>query len=339
VGDAEALLLVDDHEAEVLERYARNGERVRADDDANAAVRQACLDGARLGRFRQTGEVANFDAEPGETPPEGLQVLAHKHGGWRHDGDLLAGESGRRSSAERHLGLAEADIAAHEAVHRPLRGEVVEHVRDGAELVGRLGKGKAGDEALVVAGRRHELRCGLRLALARQRDEPLRRLGDLRLDLGAALRPGLAVEAVQADRIAGSVAPYAVEFLDGRHKRLVVGVAEPDGVHGSRGVCLDRLEPLEEAHAAVEMDHRVANAKLAVACHQLGGTVRLAAVAGATADHVHGRDDRHGRVRVDEAAVEVGVERQHGSGLRGLDGRPVGSGFGFDAGGLLGAAR
>ncbi len=38
VGDAEALLLVDDHEAEVLELDVLLQEAVRADDDVDAAV-------------------------------------------------------------------------------------------------------------------------------------------------------------------------------------------------------------------------------------------------------------------------------------------------------------
>ena len=191
MGKAEALLLVDDDEAEVLEGDALAGERVRADDDVDGAVRQARLDGPRLGRPHEPGQMPDFDAEPGEAAPERLQMLAHQHGGRRHDRDLLAGKRNGRGGAQGHLGLAEADIAADQAVHRTSRGKVGEHVSDGAQLIRRFREREARDEALVVAGRGYELRRAPRFALARQRDEPLCRLGDLRLRSwrGASARP------------------------------------------------------------------------------------------------------------------------------------------------------
>ena len=82
--------------------------------------------------------------------------------------------------AQRHLGLAEADIAAHQPVHGLAGGQVVQHGLDAGGLVLGLLVGEAGDELVVLALRRRQ---GGRLAqLAQRRD-----LDQLRGDLADAL--------------------------------------------------------------------------------------------------------------------------------------------------------
>ena len=74
----------------------------------------------------------------------GEQRRRHEHR------DLLAvGERDERG-AQRDLGLAEADVAADEAVHRPARREVVDDRLDRRLLVGRLLEAEAFGERLVV---------------------------------------------------------------------------------------------------------------------------------------------------------------------------------------------
>ncbi len=58
---------------------------------------------------------------------------------------------GGEGGAQRDLGLAEADIAADQPVHRPAGGEVVEHRLDGGLLVLGLLEGEAGAELVVDA--------------------------------------------------------------------------------------------------------------------------------------------------------------------------------------------
>ena len=71
----------------------------------------------------------------------------------RHDDrDLLAVMRRSESRAQRHLGLAEADVAADQPVHRPARAEIVQHGVDGRLLVSVSSYGKAGAELVVGPG-------------------------------------------------------------------------------------------------------------------------------------------------------------------------------------------
>ncbi len=62
-------------------------------------------------------------------------MLLGEDGGGDEDGDLFAGEDDLERGAHGDLGLAEADIAADEAVHGAGGFEVVFGLVDGAELV------------------------------------------------------------------------------------------------------------------------------------------------------------------------------------------------------------
>ena len=74
---------------------------------------------------------------------------------------------GNKGGAQRHLGLAEADVAAHQAVHRPPVGEIDDDFCDGALLVLGLGIGEAGAEFVEQALRRLQHVGGLDLAQRR----------------------------------------------------------------------------------------------------------------------------------------------------------------------------
>ena len=66
VADAEMLLLVDHDEAEVLEADGLAEHRVGADDDVDAALGEALLDLALLGRADHARELADVDRQAGE---------------------------------------------------------------------------------------------------------------------------------------------------------------------------------------------------------------------------------------------------------------------------------
>ena len=57
-------------------------------------------------------------------------MLARQQRRRHHDRDLQAGQRGDEGRAQRHLGLAEADVAAHQPVHRLAGGEIVQHGLD-----------------------------------------------------------------------------------------------------------------------------------------------------------------------------------------------------------------
>ncbi len=88
---AEALLLVDDQQAEPVEAHFLAGDRVRADHDVDRAVRQAVLD-ARATRPASTSRDKPATRVPngGEAAAESLQMLAHQHRGRRDERDLAA---------------------------------------------------------------------------------------------------------------------------------------------------------------------------------------------------------------------------------------------------------
>ena len=115
---AEMLLLVDDQEAEVLELDPLAEQRVGADGDVDRAVGDALLDARELRRADEARGLADLDRQPAEALLEGAGVLAGEQRGRRDQRHLLAVHGGDEGGAERHLRLAEADVAADEPVHR-----------------------------------------------------------------------------------------------------------------------------------------------------------------------------------------------------------------------------
>ena len=103
-----------------------------------------------FGRDEARG-LRDIDRMPAQALGESLGVLARQQRRRHHDGDLLAVHRGDEGGAQRDLGLAEADIAADEPIHRPAGVEIVEHGADGGELILGLLVGKAGAELVVEA--------------------------------------------------------------------------------------------------------------------------------------------------------------------------------------------
>ena len=91
VAHAEAMLLVDDEESEVLEARVRVQQAVRGDDDVDLAVLEALED--RLGLLRGAEARQRLDAHRpvGEAVAEVRQVLLHQQRRRREHRDLLAG--------------------------------------------------------------------------------------------------------------------------------------------------------------------------------------------------------------------------------------------------------
>ena len=100
-----------------------------ADDDLRASVLQAplaasprpCRRGATAGRSRCPARAKRAE--------ELAKMLLGEHGRRRDHRDLLAGEHRGGGGAKRHLGLAIADIAADQPLHRMAGRQIVEHVQ------------------------------------------------------------------------------------------------------------------------------------------------------------------------------------------------------------------
>ena len=76
-------------------------------------------------------------------------LLGEQRGRAEH-GDLLAVGDRDEGGAQRHLGLAEADVAADQAVHRLARLHVLDHGGDGRRLVGRFLEAEAVGEGFEI---------------------------------------------------------------------------------------------------------------------------------------------------------------------------------------------
>ncbi len=138
VLNAETLLLIDDHEPQVLELHLTGKQPVGADDEVEAAVFEVVLRLLRIGWGLEAGESADGDGEAGVAFGEGVEVLLDEQGRRHEHGNLLAVLDRLERRTHRHLGLAVAHVAADEPVH----GDRLLHIGfdfiDGGELVGGL---------------------------------------------------------------------------------------------------------------------------------------------------------------------------------------------------------
>lgn len=138
VLDTEALLLVDDHQAEILELDLAAEQPVGTDHHVNRAVGQTVQ--GRLGFLvgLEARQRRHVHRERRVALGERRVVLLHQQGGRHQYSDLLAVLGRLEGSPYGDLGLAVADVTADDPVHRRDEFHVVLHVVDGGQLVGRL---------------------------------------------------------------------------------------------------------------------------------------------------------------------------------------------------------
>ena len=267
VLDAEALLLVDDDQAEVLERDLAREQAVGADDQVDRAVLEPGDDLLGLGVALEPGQGLDHDGELGVALGEGLQVLLDQQRGRHEDRDLLAVLDRLERRPDRDLGLAVADVAADEPVHRDRALHVGLDLVDADQLVGGLDVGEGVLELALPRGVGAE---GVALGGHPGAVEPDQLAGDL-LDvlLGPALGllPVGAAQLVQRRGLAADVAGDLVELV-GRHGQpvgrlaaLAGGVLDDEVLAG--GAADGALHHLDEpAHAVLLVDDEVAGPQL-----------------------------------------------------------------------------
>ena len=137
--DAEALLLVEDDEAELLRDHVAAQHAVRADEHVDLAlgeVGEHLLHLASARRKRET--ISTRTGKSRKRSRNVFQCCSARIvvGASISTCLLLIGD--RERGADRDLGLAEADVAADEPVHRPRRLEVLLHRLDRVLLIRRL---------------------------------------------------------------------------------------------------------------------------------------------------------------------------------------------------------
>src|SRR4051812_5248828 len=305
--DAEALLLVDDDEPDVLAAQVAPEDAVRADQDVDAAVVER---GDRLALLLRAAEAADVLDREGvvlETLGERAEVLLGEDRRRREDEHLLAvvGRLERRS--ERDLRLAVADIAADEAVHRLRALHVGLDLLDRLALVGGLLPGEGGlelSEPVGVLGER------VAVAAAALGVEVEQLAGEL---LGGAARarlhrlPRLAAELAQR-RVAAAGADVAAdlrELVDRHEDPVGAGELQLEVVAGDAADRL-RLEARELGDAVVLVDDDVAGPQVGEASEGSPPAAAGARPLGALAAEQAGLgDDREAQAGGDEAVSQV----------------------------------
>jgi hypothetical protein len=150
VAHAEAVLLVDDEQAQVVELGGFGQQLVRADHDVHRAIGNALDGGGDLLARAKARDLGHLHRPLAEAVHQRLVVLLGQQRGGRQKGHLLAARDGHEGRAQGDLGLAKAHVAADQAVHGAGRDHVLDHGVDGGVLVGRLLEAEVVGELLVV---------------------------------------------------------------------------------------------------------------------------------------------------------------------------------------------
>ena len=226
-----------------------------------SALGQAFLDLAAFRRANHARELANVDRQAGEALAKVLGVLASQQGRRGDDRRLLAVDRRGEGRAQRDLGLAEANVAAHQPVHWPAGGQVVERRLNRARLVRRFVIGKASAEFVVQTFGGREARRRMRHALRRDADELARHLAHALLQARLARLPSGAAKLVEFARLR-AVARQKFEILDRQEQPIAAGIVDLETVVRRAGR-LDCLQSDEAPDAVVDMNDKIAGGERA----------------------------------------------------------------------------
>ena len=263
VGDAEAVLLVHDQQAEVLELHVLAEQPVRADDDVDGAVLQPLDDLLLLLRRAEAREQLDLGRERREALGKRRPVLLGQHRRRHQHRDLHAVGHRLERRTQRDFRLAVADVAGHEPVHRPRALHVAFDVLDRAQLVRRL---LEAERRLELPLPRRVRLIGVALGHRAPRVELQQLLGHLaqrRTDRFLDALPRRAAEAVQARgaRVGAEVLRDEVEAVDGDVELVVVGVLEQQEV-GVLVADAHRAQPEILPDAVIFVDDEVADGEI-----------------------------------------------------------------------------
>lgn len=142
VLDPEALFLVHHHEAQILELHVLLQDAVGADHDVHRARLEPGQDLPLLGRGLETAQGGHLQGLIHQALHEGLVVLLGQHRSGHQKCHLASLHGHQVGGAQGHLGLAEAHVAAHQAVHGLGGRKIGQDVLDGPGLVRGLLPGK-----------------------------------------------------------------------------------------------------------------------------------------------------------------------------------------------------
>ena len=321
-----ALLLVDDHHAQVLGVHVGRKQAVRADEHINRALGKRLKRALLLRRGAEAAEHFDLQAKRGKALKERLVVLLGQNGRGAEHHDLAAGVHALKRRAQGNLGLAETHVAAQQAVHGLGRLHVGLDVGDSLQLVARLVVGEAllHLDLLGRIGRTGD--TGNRRAARIQVDQVKRQLFGVLACLVGGTRPVGGIEPGQARLVAvgANIACDAVDLLE-RHVELVaVGIFQQKVVALLAAHFLAR-DLAKERDAVGSVHHVVARLKREGDLRD----VNLTAAARAVGVHagVEVGDREHGQVGIGHhhALRQGGIDKGHASARDGGHGSAGGS--------------
>ena len=188
---------------------------------------------------------------------QGENRRRHQHG------DLLAVHGRLERCADRHLGLAEAHVAADQPVHRLVGLHVLLDGRHGRLLVGRVLPLERRLQLVlqIAVGRKCESLAGLAFGI--EGDQLARNILDGLLGGVLELLPCAVAQLVDLRRLAVArlVARNAMERMDVHEQHVSILVDQFDRLV-RLAVFVDLHKPVEAAHAVVDMHHIVARPQL-----------------------------------------------------------------------------
>ena len=261
VRDPEVLLLIDDQQAQVAELELLGEQGVRTDDDVDRAVSEPGLGLLRVLRGDQPRQLADAYRQAGEAIAEGSKVLSAEQGGRHHHRDLPAVHCGYEGGAQRHLGLAETDIAADQPVGRPAAAQVLEHVADGARLIFGLGPRKPGAELVEQTFGRRETRRFPNRPSGGDANQLGRHLAQALLHPRLTGLPAGPAEPVESDALAiRAEAADHLDILDRKVEAVAVGVEDTKAIV-RRAIDRHSFKAVVAADAVVDVHDEIAGRK------------------------------------------------------------------------------
>ena len=255
--NAELLLLVDDQEAEVLELEPVAQDLMRADEDVDGTLFQTLLYISDLLGRTQTAYIFYIAGQVLQTGLEGLEVLQGKDGGRNQHRHLLGIAHRLESRADGDFRLAEADVAAHQAVH----GAAFLHVLlDGFGrplLIRRILIHERRFQFFLQIGVGGERKARGRTTLGVQLDQFLRDILHPRLGGRFEVAPGLRAQLVDARRLPflGTEAGNLMQGVHGDEHHVTAVVHQFHHLMHPAEVVLHLHQAAEDTHAVVDVHH------------------------------------------------------------------------------------
>ena len=134
---AKALLLVDDHQAQIVRIDVCGKQSVRSYQHIYASVRKSLKRLSLLSRRDKTRKHAYLQIKRSKSREKRLVVLLSQDGSWAQNHNLTSILACLKCSSQRHLCLAKAHVAAKQTIHWLARFHVQLNVCNCAFLIWR----------------------------------------------------------------------------------------------------------------------------------------------------------------------------------------------------------